>query len=214
MEDALAAQGEVEVSCEFCNRVYRWDLVDARRIFTAATRHEARGRAALRDGAAAAPGAAPGTCKVPSGSWSWCGVAWLVSEDRRRVSSRLILAGLGLQLALALLLLKLPLVKGLFLGLNDLVRSLQEATQAGTALVFGYLGGGAAPFELAYPQHAFVFAFRALPLILVISALSALLFHWRILPGWWCAASPGCCAAPWASAGPWGSGPRPTSSSA
>jgi len=110
------------------------------------------------------------------------GVAWLVSEDRRRVSPRLILAGLGLQLALALLLLKLPQVKGLFLGLNTLVLSLQEATQAGTALVFGYLGGGDAPFELAYPQHAFVFAFRALPLILVISALSALLFHWRILP--------------------------------
>lgn len=41
MEEALAEQGEVEVSCEFCNRVYRWDLVDARRIFTAATRHEA-----------------------------------------------------------------------------------------------------------------------------------------------------------------------------
>jgi concentrative nucleoside transporter, CNT family len=73
-------------------------------------------------------------------------------------------------------------VKGLFLRLNDLVGALREATQAGTALVFGYLGGGSAPFALAYPQNAFVFAFRALPLILVVSALSALLFHWRILP--------------------------------
>ena len=109
-------------------------------------------------------------------------VAWLLSEHRRHVPVRLILAGLGLQLALAALLLKLPQVKGLFLRLNDLVGALQEATQAGTALVFGYLGGGAAPFDLAYPQNAFVFAFRALPLILVVSALSALLFHWRILP--------------------------------
>lgn len=109
-------------------------------------------------------------------------VAWLASEHRRRVPVRLILAGLALQLVLAALLLKLPLVKGAFLRLNDLVGALQEATQAGTALVFGYLGGGGVPFELAYPQNAFVFAFRALPLILVVSALSALLFHWRILP--------------------------------
>ena len=109
-------------------------------------------------------------------------VAWLLSEQRHRVPVRLILAGLGLQLALAALLLKLPQVKGLFLRLNDLVGALQEATQAGTALVFGYLGGGATPFDLSYPQNAFVFAFRALPLILVVSALSALLFHWRILP--------------------------------
>jgi len=109
-------------------------------------------------------------------------VAWLLSEQRRRVSPRLVVAGLGVQLALAAVLLKLPQVKGLFLGLNDLVGALQEATQAGTSLVFGYLGGGAAPFETTYPQNAFVFAFRALPLILVVSALSALLFHWRILP--------------------------------
>ncbi len=109
-------------------------------------------------------------------------VAWLFSEDRRRPPLRLILAGLALQLLLAALLLKVPLAKGLFLGLNDLVGALQAATQAGTALVFGYLGGGPAPFESPYPQNAFVFAFRALPMILVISALSALLFHWRILP--------------------------------
>jgi len=108
-------------------------------------------------------------------------IAWAFSEDRRRLPLRLIVAGLGLQLALAALLLKLPQARGLFLRLNDLVGALQQATQAGTALVFGYLGGGAAPFELAYPQNAFVLAFQALPLILVVSALSALLFHWHLL---------------------------------
>jgi CNT family concentrative nucleoside transporter len=109
-------------------------------------------------------------------------VAWLFSENRRRFPIRLVAAGLTLQLVLAALLLKLPQVKGLFLRLNDLVAALEEATRAGTSLVFGYLGGGGAPFELAYPQNAFVFAFGALPMILVVSALSALLFHWRILP--------------------------------
>lgn len=110
------------------------------------------------------------------------GLAWLLSEDRSAVNRRLVIGGLLLQFVLALLLLKLPLVRELLVGLNGLVLALQDATQAGTELVFGYLGGGQAPFELVYPQNSFILAFRALPLVLVISALSALLFHWRILP--------------------------------
>jgi CNT family concentrative nucleoside transporter len=110
------------------------------------------------------------------------GLAWLLSEDRRSVRPRLILAGLGMQLLLALLLLELPPAKALFLSLNRLVLALQEATLAGTSFVFGYIGGGDTPFETAYPENGFILAFRALPLLLVISALSALLFHWRVLP--------------------------------
>ena len=108
--------------------------------------------------------------------------AWLLSEDRRAVSARLVLGGLTLQLALALLLLKLPAAQQVFVGVNQLVLALNRATEAGTSFVFGHLGGGAAPYEVAYPENSFVLAFRALPLLLVISALSALLFHWRVLP--------------------------------
>ncbi len=107
--------------------------------------------------------------------------AWLLSEDRRAVRPRLIIAGLGLQFLLALVLLKLPQVKEAFLTLNELVLAIEQATRAGTQLVFGFLGGASAPYETRYPENSFVLAFRALPLILVISALSALLFHWRIL---------------------------------
>jgi CNT family concentrative nucleoside transporter len=59
---------------------------------------------------------------------------------------------------------------------------LEKATLAGTSFVFGYLGGGDAPFAETNPGASFILAFRALPLVLVISALSALLFYWRILP--------------------------------
>jgi CNT family concentrative nucleoside transporter len=110
------------------------------------------------------------------------GLAWLMSEDRRAVRPRLVLAGLGLQVLLAAALLGLPPVKGLFLALNGLVLALQAATEAGTGFVFGYLGGAAAPFEASYPENGFILAFRALPLLLVIGALSALLYHWRVLP--------------------------------
>lgn len=109
-------------------------------------------------------------------------LAWQLSENRAMVNWRIAAAGLGLQLFLALLLLKLPLFQQLFLSLNGIIIALQNATQAGTAFVFGYLGGGTTPFADNNNGNSFILAFRALPLILVMSALSALLFHWRILP--------------------------------
>ncbi len=110
------------------------------------------------------------------------GIAWLASENRRGIPWRAIAVGLGLQGALALLFLKFEPVKLLFLKLNDALLVLERATQAGTSLVFGYLGGGQPPFAVSDEASTFVLAFRALPLVLVISALSALLFHWRVLP--------------------------------
>jgi CNT family concentrative nucleoside transporter len=108
-------------------------------------------------------------------------IAWICGENRRAVPWRAIVAGLLLQLVLALLFLKLPFAKDLFLSLNDVLSSVEKATQAGTSLVFGYLGGGAAPFAVTDANANFVLAFRALPIVLVMSALSALLFHWGLL---------------------------------
>jgi len=110
------------------------------------------------------------------------GLAWLASEARRAVPWRAVGVGVGLMLVLAVLFLKIPFVKNLFLRLNEALSVLEKATQAGTSLVFGYLGGGAAPFAVTDANATFVLAFRALPIVLVISALSALLFHWRVLP--------------------------------
>lgn len=109
-------------------------------------------------------------------------IAWLLSEQRRRVPWRTVLAGLALQLALAVVLVKLPLSRHLFLIANDIMLSLERATAAGTSFVFGYLGGAPLPFQQSYIGTSFILAFRALPLVLVISALSALLFYWRVLP--------------------------------
>ncbi len=110
------------------------------------------------------------------------GVAWLLSENRRAVRLRPLLAGLAVQLILAVALIRLPPFKALFLALNQGVMVLDKATTAGTSLVFGFLGGAPLPFAEAAPGGAFVLAFRALPLVLVISALSSLLFYWQVLP--------------------------------
>jgi CNT family concentrative nucleoside transporter len=109
-------------------------------------------------------------------------VAWLLSEKRRKVVFRDVLVGIGLQLGLALLFLKVSFFQDIFLSLNGAILSLEESTRAGTSMVFGYLGGGPLPFEERFPEANFILAFRALPLVLVISALSSLLFYWKVLP--------------------------------
>ena len=109
-------------------------------------------------------------------------IAWLISENRTKVSIKIVVAGIAIQLAVGFILLKLPVFRDFFISLNRLVLSLEESTAAGTSMVFGYLGGGDLPFAEKFPGASFILAFRALPLILVISALSALLFYWKILP--------------------------------
>ncbi len=109
-------------------------------------------------------------------------IAWAISEDRRAASVRVAAAGVAAQLIIAALLLKLPPLEAALSALNGLVLMLQTATEAGTSFVFGYLGGGPLPFEESQPGASFVLAFRALPLIIVISALTAVLTYWRILP--------------------------------
>jgi len=109
-------------------------------------------------------------------------LAWLASENRRAIPWRAVAAGIALLVLLAVIFLKVPLVKDAFLKLNDVLLVLERATQAGTSLVFGYLGGGSPPFAVSDPASNFILAFRALPLVLVISALSALLFYWGVLP--------------------------------
>ncbi|HYX65975.1 MAG TPA: Na+ dependent nucleoside transporter N-terminal domain-containing protein, partial [Burkholderiales bacterium] len=109
-------------------------------------------------------------------------IAWLAGEDRRRVPWRAVLSGLALLVFGAAISLRIPAVKGAFLRLNDALLVLERATQAGTGLVFGYLGGAPAPFAVTDQNALFVLAFRALPIVLVMSALSALLFYWRVLP--------------------------------
>src|SRR5437764_4710504 len=109
------------------------------------------------------------------------GFAWAISEDRWRVPWRIVGVGVLLQFALALLFLKFPPAGAAFLVLNRAVDALQKATDAGSGFVVGYLGGGELPFAESRPGASFIFAFRALPLVLVISALATLLFYWGVL---------------------------------
>ena len=109
-------------------------------------------------------------------------LCWILSEDRKKVSPKAILIGLFTQVILAVALTEIGFIRDFFLTLGRGVAVLKEATLQGTSFVFGYIGGGEAPFLIKESGNTFSMAFQALPLIFVVSAISMLLFYWRILP--------------------------------
>ena len=110
-------------------------------------------------------------------------LAFLCSENRRRIPWRTVVSGVCLQIAFALLLIGVPGADQPMLWINNAANALHAATLTGTQFVFGYLGGGALPFAESHPGASFILAFQALPLVLTISALASLLFHWGVLQG-------------------------------
>jgi concentrative nucleoside transporter, CNT family len=109
-------------------------------------------------------------------------IAWALGENRRAVSPRRIAIALAATFVTALVFLKVPQVASAMGAVNHAVDTIAAATRAGTSFVFGYLGGGPLPYDLKVPGAEFVLALQALPVLLVMSVLTTLLFYWRILP--------------------------------
>jgi CNT family concentrative nucleoside transporter len=112
-------------------------------------------------------------------------IAWILCDNRAELSVqaalRIVAMGLILQFAIAGVLLNVPGSTAGFQLLSDGVAALQSATLAGISVVFGYLSGVNTPFEVSLPQNGFILAFQALPLILLMSVLSRVLYHWGVL---------------------------------
>lgn len=111
------------------------------------------------------------------------GLAWALSERRRNFPWRTLLYGLAGQVVAALVLTRIPAVASFFGGIAHAVDGVQSASIAGASFVFGYLGGGTVPFAPAAGSvgSSYIFAFQALPALLLVGALAALLWHWGIL---------------------------------
>ena len=108
----------------------------------------------------------------------------IFSEDIKSIKIRYVVSGVLIQLALAILLTKVEIISSFFTVLSDGVMVLKAANDYGTGFVFGYLADGApnAPFEITNPGGTFIFAFGGLTLIIVMSAISALLWRLKIIP--------------------------------
>jgi CNT family concentrative nucleoside transporter len=109
------------------------------------------------------------------------GIAWVLSERRAGIAWRPVWSGLLLALVILATVRWVPGARHALESMNGVLDALQAATASGTSFVFGYLGGAPLPFEPMRPGAAFVLATQVLPLVLVVSALSALLFHWGVL---------------------------------
>jgi len=106
---------------------------------------------------------------------------WGLSENRRAFPWRLALGAIAVQALLVLALFGIPGSQVVLAAITGAVDGVAIATNEGTKFVFGYLAGGDQPYAVQNQGALFTFAFQVLPLILVISALSALLWHWKIL---------------------------------
>ncbi|MBX3528721.1 MAG: nucleoside:proton symporter [Rhodoblastus sp.] len=104
-------------------------------------------------------------------------IAFALSEDRRAIPPRVVIGGVALQIVLALLFIKFPPAVAAIVKLTHGVEALQRATDAGTSLVFGFLGGGPLPYAETKPGASYILAFRAFPMVLTISALATLMFY-------------------------------------
>ena len=104
------------------------------------------------------------------------------SESIQKIKVKFIIFALLIQISLAFLLLEIPFITSFFDVMSMAVESLRLSAIEGSSFVFGYLGGGDAPFEISNNQNLPIFAFTFLPMLIFLSALSALLWHWKILP--------------------------------
>jgi len=104
------------------------------------------------------------------------------SESIQKIKVKFIIYALLIQISLAFILLEIPFISSFFDVMSMAVESLRLSAIEGSSFVFGYLGGGDAPFEVSNNQNLPIFAFTFLPMLIFLSALSALLWHWKILP--------------------------------
>jgi CNT family concentrative nucleoside transporter len=107
-------------------------------------------------------------------------VCWALSRDRRKFPWKMAAAAIGAQVALVLLLFGTPAAQAILAGVAAAVDGLGASARAGTQFVFGFLAGGPQPYPVN-GDPPYLFAFQVLPVILLICALSALLWHWGIL---------------------------------
>ena len=109
------------------------------------------------------------------------GIGWILSERRKDFPWRIVLGAVAIQFGFALLLFGIPFVRNALFSANVIVDGLQEATRNGTSFVFGYVGDNQAASEIMTGEAPPLFFFQILPVVIVVAALSAILWHWHIL---------------------------------
>ena len=112
---------------------------------------------------------------------SFLALAWVLSNNRKAFPWRVVASGLALQLVLGLLILKTSPGRALFLWAQDLTEGFINVCMEGAALVFGPLARNDLLAGQFGPANGVVLAITISATIIVVSAISQLLYHWGIL---------------------------------
>ena len=104
-------------------------------------------------------------------------IAFLLSNNKKSVNIKIILLGLFFQFLFAVILFKIPAITTLFIGFSHILDAIAKSTTHATKLVFGGLANPSEKLGLGY-----ILAFQGFPVLITISALSAVLTYWKILP--------------------------------
>ncbi len=113
---------------------------------------------------------------------SFLGLAWVMSSNRRQIPWRVVAWGMGLQLIIGLVVFRTPLGQGLFEAANVAIAKLNEFAGEGARLVFGVLAEKESMENVFGPGKGVIFVIVIPATIIFVSALSSLLYHWRVLP--------------------------------
>ena len=108
-------------------------------------------------------------------------LAWACSTNRRRFPWRTVLTGLGLQFLFALFILKTTVGEKIFTGAQNAFLSLLDCAAEGSKLVFGSLANVSLLDEKLGAGNGFIFLVTVSATIILVSALSSLLYHYGIL---------------------------------
>ena len=108
-------------------------------------------------------------------------LAWALSNNRRRFPWHTVIWGLALQFVFALFILKTPVGVSIFQGAQTVVDQLNVHANEGAKMVFGPLGDADVLKKVFGPKGGLVFAISITATIILISSLSALLYHWGVL---------------------------------
>lgn len=111
------------------------------------------------------------------------GIAFLLSNNKKRINYRLVISGLGLQLLIAVLVLKVPLVTRFFEFLGRGMGKIEQFATQGASFVYGGVmidthDGLSKPYGTA---HTFVFAFTVTATIIFVCVLVAIFYHFGIM---------------------------------
>ncbi len=111
------------------------------------------------------------------------GIAFLCSNNKKKINYRLVVSGLALQVTIAILVLKVPIVTDFFKWLGRQIGHIEAFAKEGAAFVYGgvIVQGGPTGITAYRSPQTFIFAFSVTATIILVCALVAIFYHWGIM---------------------------------